>query len=273
VLATLAERREPWEPVDFPWQLEIPELDDRQRTLLTYARRFSESIHGAALVYNPNGAFRQRILDYLTQGDIAPVLERLVDEPRVRLKDWMAQLQVVAAGEDALELRGNAARLLASYPDHPGLLVARGYSETLIADGRAAEYASSIESALRNMDRYAIDDRDRDDLVKWLIREARVRPPAAAPSPRHTPRSAGRMTARACGGSPTKTPTRSRVSRHCDSRIDWMRSARGSAISAGRSTSYSPMTNSRSRHDATERRFAQSHRRSGALHRFRLGLG
>jgi hypothetical protein len=52
MLATLAERRTPWEGTQFAWQLDVPELGDRQRTLLAHARRFSEVMHGAALLYN-----------------------------------------------------------------------------------------------------------------------------------------------------------------------------------------------------------------------------
>ena len=52
MLATLAERREPWDAVDFAWELEVPELPARQRDLLRHARRFSETMHGAALLYN-----------------------------------------------------------------------------------------------------------------------------------------------------------------------------------------------------------------------------
>jgi hypothetical protein len=52
VLATLARRRDPWQEVPFAWQLDIPELDDGQRRLLMHARRFSEAMHGAALLYN-----------------------------------------------------------------------------------------------------------------------------------------------------------------------------------------------------------------------------
>jgi hypothetical protein len=52
VLAVLAERREPWEEVPFAWQLDMPELTDAQRRLVAHARRFSETMHCAALLYN-----------------------------------------------------------------------------------------------------------------------------------------------------------------------------------------------------------------------------
>jgi hypothetical protein len=59
MLAALAERRAPWTPVDFPWLLDAPELIDTQRTLLAHAQRFSERMHGAALLYNHELARRR----------------------------------------------------------------------------------------------------------------------------------------------------------------------------------------------------------------------
>jgi hypothetical protein len=59
MLAALAERRAPWTAVDFPWQLDAPELTETQRTLLAHAQRFSERMHGAALLYNHELARRR----------------------------------------------------------------------------------------------------------------------------------------------------------------------------------------------------------------------
>jgi hypothetical protein len=59
MLAALAERRAPWTPVTFPWQLDAPELTESQRTLLVHAQRFSERMHGAALLYNHELARRR----------------------------------------------------------------------------------------------------------------------------------------------------------------------------------------------------------------------
>jgi hypothetical protein len=77
MLATLAERREPWEQVDFPWQLDVPEFPAGQDELLCHARRFSETMHGAALLYNHALAvthedesgkanYRQRLTDWVS---------------------------------------------------------------------------------------------------------------------------------------------------------------------------------------------------------------
>ncbi len=52
MLATLVERRHEWPEVRFAWQLEVPELPAGQREILEHARRFSETMHGASLLYN-----------------------------------------------------------------------------------------------------------------------------------------------------------------------------------------------------------------------------
>ena len=52
MLATLVERSDRWNEVEFPWQLDVPELPARQAELLRHAQRFSETMHGAALLYN-----------------------------------------------------------------------------------------------------------------------------------------------------------------------------------------------------------------------------
>lgn len=52
MLATLVERRDAWPEVGFAWQLDVPELPAEQRQILDYGRRFSETMHGASLLYN-----------------------------------------------------------------------------------------------------------------------------------------------------------------------------------------------------------------------------
>ena len=129
---------------------------------------------------DPNGAFRERILDYLTQGAVAPALERLVDKEKVQFADWMLLLDDVSAratnGEQdaATDLRGGAARLLTSYPDHPGLLFARGFSELLIHDGELEELTSSVRAAAAAADRYGVSHGDVVTFATWLVARARA---------------------------------------------------------------------------------------------------
>jgi hypothetical protein len=56
LLAVLAERRRPWEPVESAWQLEPAEIDGGQRRLLDHARRFSEVMrapHSSTTSHSP----------------------------------------------------------------------------------------------------------------------------------------------------------------------------------------------------------------------------
>jgi len=77
MLAALVERRVAWTEVRFPWQLDAPELTDGQQALLAHAQRFSERMHGAALLYNHELAKRRR--DEEAEADY-----------RRELEDWVA---------------------------------------------------------------------------------------------------------------------------------------------------------------------------------------
>ena len=95
---------------------------------------------------DPDVAFRRRILDFLTEGDLSRLLERLLDVQRFSYDEWLAELAKVDRSE-AAELRGSSSRLLASYPGHPGLLLARGLSEALLPNGKLDEFSSHVASS------------------------------------------------------------------------------------------------------------------------------
>ncbi len=119
-------------------------------------------------IANPNKELRKRVLDYLTEGDLAPVLEQLAESPDFSYSAWIERLQAALPNE-ARELRGNAARLLASYPDHPGLLLARGFAEILDPAGDLEEIALHIESSLRSArDRYRVGSDELKAVATWL---------------------------------------------------------------------------------------------------------
>lgn len=120
---------------------------------------------------DPNTEFRRRILDYLTQGDIAPALEALIDRDRFEPQGWLDLLAEVRDPEDARELRGNAARLLSSYPDHPGLLLGRALSEAVDPTGDVRELASNLRMALASAtERYGVSEQALGALVDGLLR-------------------------------------------------------------------------------------------------------
>jgi ATP-dependent DNA helicase RecQ len=121
-------------------------------------------------IADPNGLFRQRILDYLSQGAIAPTLERLVDQPQFNYADWIDELGQIEAADDAREMRGDSARLLSSYPDHPGLLLARGLSEVLDDRGNLREFTSNLAASIENAaGRYNVSAEARDAFANWLL--------------------------------------------------------------------------------------------------------
>lgn len=113
--------------------------------------------------------FRQRILDYLSEGDLAPLLERLVEQERFHMTAWMDQFSSIISEQDANEWRGNTARLLASYPDHPGLLLGRAISELVDSEGDCSEFQSNLHQALTSaVSRYGTPTGDLKTLVTWI---------------------------------------------------------------------------------------------------------
>jgi ATP-dependent DNA helicase RecQ len=105
--------------------------------------------------------FRKRILDYLQEGDVAPLIEGLADSDDFNLMDWINALMDIVTNDEAQEWRGSSARLLTSYPEQPGLLISRGYSELIISDGDVEEAVTNMKvgfgSALKN---YATSEHD-----------------------------------------------------------------------------------------------------------------
>ena len=113
---------------------------------------------------------RQRMLEYLSDGDLAPVLERLVDRPEFRFADWIEVWTPIAGSVDARELRASSARLLASYPDHPGLLASRALAEALDEEGSRSEFQSNLKSALLFAQRdYGSPQSEIETSVRWIL--------------------------------------------------------------------------------------------------------
>ncbi len=114
--------------------------------------------------------FRQRILDYLQEGDVAPIIEALTDAKEFDLDPWITAVCDIKTIDEANEWRGSTARLLASYPEQPGLLIGRGYSELLLADGDFEEASNNIHSGFRSaMRSYNIDSATAFAVIQQLI--------------------------------------------------------------------------------------------------------
>jgi len=119
---------------------------------------------------NPNVEFRQRILDYLTEGELVPRLEALIDLDEFAFADWLPFLDEIANAEEAREVRGSVARLLASYPDHPGLLASRAWSEVEMPNGDLQEFNSNLHDAIESaLARYGTYKGDLDEFGGWLL--------------------------------------------------------------------------------------------------------
>jgi ATP-dependent DNA helicase RecQ len=112
---------------------------------------------------------RRRVLEYLSEGDILPSLQELVDEEVFSYDDWQPLLERIDNPEAAREWRASTARELASYPDHPGLLLGRAYSEAIDPDGNLREFEFNLESSMSAARRnYAIADEELRKMLTWL---------------------------------------------------------------------------------------------------------
>ena len=113
---------------------------------------------------------RDRVLDYLTRGDISPVLEILVETTSFDYATWEQELAKLQGVEDARELRGNSARLLASSPFNPGLLYARAYSEIIHPEGDLQDFTANLEASITSArDRYGVSESELQEFASRLL--------------------------------------------------------------------------------------------------------
>ncbi len=133
-------------------------------------RRSLQEMWLLATESNGDSEVRQRVLDYLTEGDIAPVVQELAELEEFTFADWLDKWAAVGAESEAREWRSVTARLLGSYPDHPGLLSGRGLAEALLPEGNLAEFERNLARALMSArTNYRASPSDMDDSVLWLL--------------------------------------------------------------------------------------------------------
>lgn len=147
-------------------------------------RRSLREMWLAAREATSGGDFRQRILDYLTEGESSADVERLVDQEDFAIDDWLVLLDGILSTEDAREWRGTTARLLASYPDHPGLLLGRAMSEVLDPLGSLAEFGADIQAAFGfARHRYGAPAQTLEGAADWILKKCQdTRPESLAPA-------------------------------------------------------------------------------------------
>ena len=112
---------------------------------------------------------RDRVLAYLNEGDIARRMEELAEQPTFTFDDWLSNwvslggesaarslldespdevAGIFVSESDTQEWRSAAARLLGSYPEHPGLLASRGLAEAMLRDGDLRQFEQNMSDAL-----------------------------------------------------------------------------------------------------------------------------
>ena len=127
--------------------------------------------HDAARSEDPDDEMRQRVLDYMTQGFASFIFQRLINESHFRFSDWVSEWDAMESEEDARQWRGASARLLGSYPDHPGLLATRALSEVLISNGDPYEFESNLISSLQSANsRYMTNSDDVQEAIYRILR-------------------------------------------------------------------------------------------------------
>ena len=134
-------------------------------------RRSLREMYVAARDASPGGdGLRDRVLDYLTRGDISPVLETLVESTQFDDAAWEEELSKLEGVEDARELRGSSARLLASSPFNPGLLYARAYSEIIHPEGDLQDFIANLETSLASArERYGVSETEMNEFASRLL--------------------------------------------------------------------------------------------------------
>jgi len=95
-------------------------------------------------------AFRQKILDYLTHTEFSERLEEMSSDIGAGLSLTEGLLRDAEDPGDAGRLRGQTARYLESYPDHPGLLLLRGLSEARCTDSLPEVVRDNVDGFLAN---------------------------------------------------------------------------------------------------------------------------
>lgn len=124
---------------------------------------------------------RQRILDYLSDGVPSATAQYLAEQAVFAYSDWTEEWmgteerRGIVSIDDARQWRAAAARLLGSYPDHPGLLASRAIAGVLVGgsvDDFERGLRQSIESAL---ERYRADPADVERMAMELLERITAR--------------------------------------------------------------------------------------------------
>ena len=133
----------------------------------------------AARSANSDEVLRNRILSFLTQGEIARELERRLETPAFSYGEWFDLIDLLGGEIDVLEARGASARLLASAPDHPGLLLLRAFADLWTVQNSLTEFGLDVERSLSAaVSRYGCSASDAVGAARWILSQSRAVSPS-----------------------------------------------------------------------------------------------
>jgi len=131
---------------------------------------------------------RERILRYLETTYSREIEDVLSEKERfdrlIQLVDGIVEISTgevlggIRSPRDAQELRGQVARYLESYPDHPGLLTLRAVAEVHCFDCTVSTVLDNLHAATNfAIERYKVEARIIADLIAWALGKVYERRP------------------------------------------------------------------------------------------------
>ena len=117
---------------------------------------------------------RKRLMDYLQEGLGAEQINELLDKQEVNLEEWWGLIETVQTPLDAGELRGLCVRSLESFPDHPGLQLARAVAEAMCSDHDDNVSRQGLSNAIRLCVRYRVPEGEIEHMLDKLYDLAQV---------------------------------------------------------------------------------------------------
>ena len=117
-----------------------------------------------------NNAIKERLLNYLQEGQHAERINKLAEEEDIVFDNWINLTDDIANRTEAKELRGDVSRSLETYPEHSGLLVVRSVSEALSGDGSKVIIKENLKAAVQHsVKKYHISMDEINSLFVSLI--------------------------------------------------------------------------------------------------------
>ena len=149
-------------------------------TIEVSRRRSLREMYVAVTDSNDGEQFRERILGFLTEGDLTPVFTRLAEISPFGFEEWIDTWDEILTPENAVEIRGTCANLLRTFGRNPGMLISRGVAEALIPEGATHDFETNLRLAIRNMrTEYSLEESQVELVFNWLIRTLHERAPHA----------------------------------------------------------------------------------------------